>query len=79
MAASAGRSIPGNAFSTILASASKAPVLPADTTPAASPPATASIAIRIDVPRNRTAEAGFMSLPTTSRASRMSECAAARL
>ena len=40
--------MPGSVLMTILASASSAPVLPAETTPDASPPATASIATRID-------------------------------
>ncbi len=42
----AGRSIPGRVFSTTLAMAMRAPVLPADTTPAASPSWTASMARR---------------------------------
>ena len=43
----AGRSMPGRVFSTNLAIAISAPVLPADTTPSARPSATASIASRM--------------------------------
>ena len=64
MAAIAGRSIPGSVFTTILASASNAPVLPAETSPAASPFATASTASRIDEVRILSAAVGFISGPT---------------
>ena len=43
--------MPGSVLMTILARASSAPVLPAVTTPDASPLATASIATRIEEPR----------------------------
>ena len=59
IAAMAGRSIPGSVLSTILASASSAPVLPAETTPAASPAATASMASRIEAARMRSAAVGL--------------------
>ena len=78
IAAIAGRSMPGSVLMTILASASSAPVLPAVTTPEASPPATASMATRIDELRTRSAAVGFMSLPTTSGACRTVHAAAAR-
>ena len=65
IAAIAGRSIPGNVLTTILASASSAPVFPAETNPAASPLATASIASRIDEVRIRSAAVGFISGATT--------------
>ena len=78
MAAMAGRSIPGSDFSTILPRASSAPVLPAETTPAASPAATASIARRIEDWRMRTAAVGFMSLEIVSGAWRMVQAALAR-
>ncbi len=45
--AMAGRSMPGKVFSTILAMAMRAPVLPAETTPSARPSSTASMARRI--------------------------------
>ena len=70
--------MPGSVLMTILASASSAPVLPAVTTPEASPLATASIATRIDEPRMRSAAVGFMSLPITSGAWRIVQAAAAR-
>ena len=68
MAAMAGRSIPGSVFRTILAKVSNAPVFPAETTPEASPAATASMAMRIEDCRARKAAVGFISLPTTSGA-----------
>ena len=78
MAAIAGRSMPGSVFSTILASVSNAPVLPAETTPEASPAATASIATRIEDWRRRNAAVGFMSSPMTSGAWRTVQAALAR-
>ncbi len=77
IAAIAGRSMPGSVFSTILASAIRAPVFPAETTPAASPAETASIASRIEACRMRSAAVGFMSLAITSGASRTVQAAAA--
>ena len=71
MAAMAGRSIPGKALITIFASASNAPVLPADTTPDASPPATASMATRMEDARTRRAAVGFISLEMASGACRI--------
>ena len=71
--------MPGSVFTTILASASSAPVLPAETTPAASPAATASIAIRIEAPRMRSAAVGLRSSPIASGAWRKVQTAAARL
>ncbi len=69
IAAIAGRSIPGSDLMTILDSASSAPVLPAETMPAASPAATASIATRMEaLARLRNAAVGFMSSPITSGA-----------
>ena len=64
---------------TILASASSAPVLPAETTPAASPLATASIATRIEALRMRSAAVGLRSLLMVSGAWRTVQAAAARL
>ena len=75
----AGRSIPGSDLMTIFASASSAPVLPAETRPDASPRATASIARRMDDCRLRSAAVGFMSLPMTSGAWRTVQAARARL
>ncbi len=63
---------------TILASVSSAPVLPAETTPDASPAATASIATRIDACRARSAAVGFASSLITSGACRSVHAAAAR-
>ena len=74
----AGRSMPGSDFSTILPKASKAPVLPAETSPEASPLATASIASRIEDWRMRTAAAAFMSLEIVSAAWRIVQTALAR-
>ena len=67
-AAIAGRSIPPMVRSTTLASASMAPVFPADTTPCAWPAATASIATRMDASRSRSAAVGLVSLVICSRA-----------
>ena len=78
MAAIAGRSMPGSVLMTIFASASSAPVLPADTTPEASPWATASMARRIEEPRTRNAAVGFISLSTTAGAWRMVQDACTR-
>ena len=63
---------------TIFASASSAPVLPAETTPDASPAATASIASRIDAWRWRSAAVGLASLLMTSGAWRSVQAPAAR-
>ena len=79
IAAIAGRSIPGSVFITITPNASRAPVLPAETTPDASPAATASTATRIEAPRTRRAAVGLMSLPITSLAWRTVQMPAARV
>ncbi len=60
-AAKAGRSTPGKVLITILANAKRAPVLPADTTPPASPFATESIASRMEASLSRSAAVGFIS------------------
>ena len=79
MAASAGRSISGRVFTTILASAISAPVLPAETTPEASPLATASMAMRMELCRPwRSAAVGFISAEMTSGAWRSMQALAAR-
>ena len=79
IAAMAGRSIPGRVLMTTTASASSAPVLPAETIPAASPAATASIAMRIEAPRSRSAAVGLISFAITSGAWRTAQAPAARL
>ena len=62
----AGRSIPGTVFSTTFAIAMSAPVLPAETTPAASPLRTASIALRmLEFRPLRSAVEAFSSAETT--------------
>ena len=75
----AGRSIPGRVFSTIFAIASSAPVLPAVTTPAAWPCATASMARRMEEVRLRRAAVGFISLAIESGVWRSVLAAATRL
>ncbi len=71
IAASAGRSIPGMVLMTILASASMAPELPADTTQSASPRATASMVSRMDESRMRSAAVPLVSLLITPGACRV--------
>ena len=79
MAASAGRSISGSVFTTILASAISAPVLPAETTPADSRAATLSMAMRMELLRPcRSAAVGFISEEMTSGAWRIMQAFAAR-
>ena len=78
IAAMAGRSMPGSVLMTILDSASSAPVLPAETTPDASPPATASMARRMEARRTRKAAVGFMSPGILSGVCRTVQAAAAR-
>ncbi len=70
IAAIAGRSIPATVLRLILASASSAPVLPAETTPSASPLATVSMASRMEESRTRSAAVGFMSLEIADGACR---------
>ena len=77
IAAIAGRSIPGMVLTTILASASSAPELPADTTPCASCRATASIATRMEESRSRNAAVPFISLVMTAVACRTVQTARA--
>jgi hypothetical protein len=78
MAASAGRPISGMVLMTILAIAISAPVLPAETTPAASPCATASIASRMEDWRTRSASVGFMSPGMALGAWRIAQTSEAR-
>ena len=69
----AGRSMPGRVRSTNLAIAISAPVLPAETTPAASPVCTASMARRMLEPRPaRSAVEGLSSAAITRSVWRIS-------